>query len=147
MILIIAGRVGNATPALRAFVSRLGLEERVRFLGHRVDVPEVLAASDIFVFPSLYEGLGGALIEAMALGMPIVASDLPALREIVEPGVSAELVPVGSPERLRQALNKVLGDASFAAQIGSHARSRFLERFTMDTCAPRMIRLYRRVVA
>jgi glycosyltransferase involved in cell wall biosynthesis len=79
--------------------------------------------------------------------MPIVASDLPALREIVEPGVSAELVPVGSPERLRRALNKVLGDASFAAQIGSHARSRFLERFTMDTCAPRMIRLYRRVVA
>jgi glycosyltransferase involved in cell wall biosynthesis len=146
-MLVIAGRTGNATPALRASVSRLGLEERVRFLGHRMDVPEVLAAGDVFVFPSLYEGLGGAVIEAMALGMPIVASDLPALREIVEPGVSAELVPAGAPDLLERALNKLLGDASFATQIGGRARSRFLERFTMDTCAPRMIGMYRRVLA
>ena len=71
---LIAGRTGNATGELHSTMSRLGLGERVRFLGHRDDVPTLLAAADVFAFPSLYEGLGGAVLESKAMEVPNVAS-------------------------------------------------------------------------
>ncbi len=70
--LLIAGREGHSTAALQSLINELDLNSVVTLLGHRSDVPEVLAASELFVFPSLYEGLGGALIEALALGLPVV---------------------------------------------------------------------------
>ena len=94
--LLLAGIPGPSTSKLQARVRELELEARVRFLGHREDVGALLAAADVFAFPSLYEGLGAAVIEAMALGTPIVASDLPALREITGDGDAALLVPLGN---------------------------------------------------
>lgn len=75
LVLLVAGRTGQASRELERLAARPGLAARVRFLGHREDVPDLLAATDVFVFPSLWEGLGGALIEVMALSLPIVASD------------------------------------------------------------------------
>jgi glycosyltransferase involved in cell wall biosynthesis len=110
LTLLIAGRSGNASASLQQIVDERNLGEQVRFLGHRQDIPEILAAADLFVFPSLYEGLGGALIEAMAAGLPIVATDLPVLREVVESGGNARLIPPASPQGLADAIDD-LADA------------------------------------
>jgi glycosyltransferase involved in cell wall biosynthesis len=98
--LLIAGRRGASSEELDRSANDLGLGDRVIRLGHRPDVADVLAAADVFAFPSRFEGLGGAVIEAMALGLPIVSTDLPAVREIVEEGRNALLVPPDSPRDL-----------------------------------------------
>jgi glycosyltransferase involved in cell wall biosynthesis len=143
--LFVAGRQGHATGRLQAAVGRLGLGGTVRFLGHRDDVPELLAAADVFVFPSLYEGLGGALIEAMALALPIVASDLPAIREVVEEGRNAVLVPPASPEALAGAIVSVLEGGHRRQAMGARSREIFEERFTLERSVARMVELYERV--
>lgn len=142
---LIAGREGHMTPALRSMHAQLGLNGHVVFLGHRTDVPDLLAASDIFVFPSLHEGLGGAALEAMALGLPVVASDLPALREVVEHGRTGVLVPADSPEALAGALDALIGDTALRAEYGQRARGRFHARFDLARSARRMIALYHTV--
>jgi glycosyltransferase involved in cell wall biosynthesis len=82
-MLIVAGREGSATGELATQVSRLGLEDAVRWLGHRTDVADLLAACDVMAFPSRWEGLGTAVIEAIMLETPVVCSDLDVLREVV----------------------------------------------------------------
>lgn len=145
--LMVAGRAGNASGRLRAAVGAAGLDGQVSFLGHRDDVPEILAAADVFVFPSLYEGLGGAVIEAMALGLPIVASDLPAIREVVEADRNAVLVPPGSPSDLVEALDSLIPDEARRASMGARSRRIFEERFTLERSATRMLELFERVAA
>jgi glycosyltransferase involved in cell wall biosynthesis len=94
--MVIAGRDGNATNSLQALARELDIVDRVQFLGHRSDVADLMVAADVFVFPSLWEGLGGVLIEALALEVPIVSSDLDATREVLGgKGTSGLLVPPG----------------------------------------------------
>ena len=143
LVLLIAGRRGHASQDLDRAVHDLGLEDRVRFLGHREDVPELLAAADLFVFPSLYEGLGGALIEAMALAVPVVTSRIDAIEEVVEGGRGAALVAPGRPAELAAAIADLLDDPVRARALGDRGRSIFLERFTLDRSADRMVQLYR----
>jgi len=145
--LLIAGREGNASLRLRGVAREAGMDGQVEFLGHREDVPEILAAADLFVFPSLYEGLGGALIEAMALGLPIVASDLPAIREVVEADRNAVLVPPGSPAHLAEAINPLLADEGRRTWMGKRGRQIFEERFTLERSGTRMLELFERVAA
>jgi glycosyltransferase involved in cell wall biosynthesis len=144
--LLIAGRSGQQAERLSGMTGQLGLGERVEFLGHRADVPDLLAAADVFVFPSLYEGLGGALIEAMALGLPIVASDLEAVREVVEAGRSGLLVPPGDPEALALAIARLLDDRTLARSLGACGRRVFEQRFTLERSTTRMVDLYRDLV-
>lgn len=144
--LLIAGREGHATAELERYRTAAGLERQVRFLGHRTDVPEILAAADLFVFPSLYEGLPGAVIEAMALGLPLVASDIAPVREVVETNRNALLVEPGSPEKLAAAVDTLLSDGSLAAIFGRRSREIFEQRFTLDRSAAGMIELYDRLV-
>lgn len=146
-LLLIAGRRGNVSEEIEALTKERRLGDRVRLLGHRDDLPEILAAADLFVFPSLYEGLGGSVIEAMALGVPIVASDLEALREVVEPERNAVLVPPASPLELASAIEALLDDPGRRFRFGQRSRAIFEERFTIERCARRMAALYRRVVA
>jgi glycosyltransferase involved in cell wall biosynthesis len=144
-LLLIAGRQGHASNELTELGERLSLGDRIRMLGNREDVPEILAAADVFAFPSLYEGLGGALIEAMALGLPIVASDLPAVREVVEDGRNALLVRPGSGADLAAALGRLLDDGPLRAAFGARSSEIFVERFTIERSAEQMIALYRQV--
>ena len=144
-VALIAGRTGASTRELEALHRELGLGERVRFLGHRTDVPEVLAAADLFVFPSLFEGFPGAVIEAMALGLPVLAADVPPVREAVEPGGNALLVPPADDAALAAAIARLLDHPAEAAAFGARSRAIFAERLTLSTSAPRMIALYRRL--
>lgn len=142
-VLLIAGRKGNATPELeRRLASSPMLQNQVRFLGHREDVPDLLAGSDVFVFPSLYEGLGGAVIEAMALGLPVIASDIPAIREVTEDGRNATLVPASDPTTLAGALLEMLDDSGRRDRYGRRGQAIFAERFILDTVVDRMTELY-----
>jgi glycosyltransferase involved in cell wall biosynthesis len=147
LVLLLAGRRGAASADLDARLADPALAGRVRMLGHRDDVGDLLAAADLFVFPSLYEGLGGALIEALALGLPVVASDLPAVREVLGDDEGALLAPPGSPDALAVAVRSVLDDPEMASGFGPKNRARFLERFTLDGVAEQMLDLYGRVAA
>jgi glycosyltransferase involved in cell wall biosynthesis len=145
IVLLVAGRAGHLTARLERLHGLLGLDDRVRLLGHRDDVPELLAAADLFVFPSLYEGLGGALLEAMALGLPVVATDLEVTREVVDEGRSALLFPKESIEGLTTAVTSLLEDRGRARRFGERGRAIFEERFTLERSTERMVELYKRV--
>jgi glycosyltransferase involved in cell wall biosynthesis len=147
VVLIQVGRRGNQSDYLECLVRELGLRERIRFLGHRDDVPDLLAAADVFVFPSIYEGLGGALIEAMALELPIVTTDIPAVREVVERGGNALVVPPGSPAELAKALRAMLDDDGMRDSFGRRSRALYEAKFTLDRSAQAMIDMYREVAA
>ena len=143
ILLLIAGRKGSASAALdQRLADSRKLSTRVRMLGHRNDVPDLLAASDIFVFPSLYEGLGGALIEAMALGLPIVASDVPAVREVVVDQENALLVPPTDAGQLGQAIHQLLEAPELRKQFRQRSETIFEDRFTLDHVVEEVAKLY-----
>jgi glycosyltransferase involved in cell wall biosynthesis len=146
-ILLIAGRPGRQSDLLEETCRAAGFGERVRMLGHRNDVPALLASADLFVFPSLYEGLGGALIEAMAAGLPIVASKIPAIECVVEDGRNARLVERGNSRALAAAIIDLLENDTQARAFARRSRGIFDERFTLDRCTARMIDFYRRLAA
>jgi glycosyltransferase involved in cell wall biosynthesis len=145
--LALAGRDGAQTTELRAQVKRHGLEQAVRFLGTRNDIPELLCAADVFVLPSRWEGLPGAVLEAMALETPVVASDLPMVREVVTDELTGRLVPVDQPAALAGAILDVLGDPAGTAARTDRARADFLDRFTIERAADRMLTLYQHALS
>jgi glycosyltransferase involved in cell wall biosynthesis len=145
--LILVGPKGNQSEEVEARIKQSGHRDRIRSLGHRDDVPDILAAADLFAFPSLYEGFPGAVIEAMALGLPVVASKLPTLREVVEEGGSGVLVPARDPKRLAEAMGRVLDDAQNSRRLGDRGRELFLTRLTAEQSHRRMLDLYQRLVA
>jgi glycosyltransferase involved in cell wall biosynthesis len=143
----VAGREGTQTPRLREIQERLGLGDAVRFLGARPDVYDLLCAADVFAFPTRWEGMPGAILEAMALGAPIVASDVPPVREAVSDGVSARLVPPGEPEALALAIAATLEDPAGAAGRAARARAEFEARFTIRRAADGMVAFYQHALA
>lgn len=137
--LVLAGRQGNASQAIDDLLARRG-SQRVLRLGHSTDVPELLAAADVFVFPSLYEGLGGALLEAMAMEVPIVATAVPALVEVVED--DGIVVPPGDPPAIARAVAEVRDDPMSAHERARAARRRFDNQFESTIVTAQMVDLF-----
>jgi glycosyltransferase involved in cell wall biosynthesis len=145
-VLLVAGREGNASDALHQRAEECGVADRVQFLGHRADVGDLMTAADVFVFPSLWEGLGGVLIEALALEVPIVSSDLAATREVVgEDGSSGALVNPGDVDALASAITSLLENPEQCRQVVAHSRKRFEAEFLLADRSAEMIRLMGRV--
>lgn len=141
-ILLIAGRPGNADDSVRALAERT---PGVRLLGHRADVPDLMCAADVLSFPSRWEGLGGTLIEAMALRLGIVASDIPPVVENIG-DAGWPLVPPDDGQALAEGLISVLeGGARNEAKKDAGVR-RFLGLFTADAASDGMAGLYRDVL-
>lgn len=147
LVMLQAGREGKATQDLHRIMINAGVATRIRFLGHRADVGDLLAASDVFVFPSIYEGAGGSVLEAMAMRVPIVVSDIPALSDVVEPGRAGVVVPVGDRSALAQAIGHLLDHPDEAAQMADRAQRIFLDRFTLERSVEGMVDLYGKVLA
>lgn len=145
-LLLVAGREGNATAGLHQAVAGHGMADAVRFLGMRDDVADLMCACDTWVEPSRWEGGPGAMLEAMALAAPIVASDLSVYAGAVENAVSARLVPVGDANRLAEAVVDTLVDRAGAAERAERARQRFLERFTIGGVSDQMLGFYARAL-
>jgi glycosyltransferase involved in cell wall biosynthesis len=146
-VLLVAGRGGTETTALEQLARELGLSERVRFLGHVPRIAEFLAAGDVFVFPSLYEGMPGAVIEAMAMGLPIVGSDIPSIREVVEPQRNALLVEPANDGALADAVGTLLGDPQTRRDFGAESRRIYESRFRLDQSVRGMLALYDRLTS
>ena len=145
-VLLIAGREGDASERLHDAIVDRGLTESVRLLGHRDDVADLYVASDLFVFPSLYEGLGSAIIEAMALGTPVIGSDAPAIAEVLGHGSAGVVVPRGRPAALASTIIELLDDAHARLRIGRSGRQRFESNYELTAVADATEQLYRRLV-
>lgn len=144
---LIAGRDGHATPAIRDVIRELDAGDFLALLGHRDDVPSLMAAADLFVLPSLHEGAAGAVIEAMRAGVPIIATDVVGQRGILENGTNSIVVPVSDPSALAAAMSRVLADPDLADRLGSAGRATFEQRFTLDRAVEGLESLYKQVVA
>jgi glycosyltransferase involved in cell wall biosynthesis len=138
---IVAGD-GPLAPALAARARSRGVAHRVSFLGRSDDVSALLAASDIFVLPSRSEALPNAVIEAMAAGLPIVASRVGGIPELITPGVNGHLVPPGDPPALAEAIVELMDRPSFAHALGWAARARAEREFSFDRMVNRVSSLY-----
>lgn len=137
---------GELKEELRAQVKRLNLDGHIHFLGSRSDVPELLAASDFFVLPSLWEGLPMALLEAMATGLPIVATEVSGTVQVVVPNETGILVPPGDVQRLAQAIEQLLSDPAQAQRMGAAARRRVEAEFSAQKQADEHMALYHRLL-
>ena len=133
---------GEERELLAAQAAALSVADRVHFLGFRDDVPAVIGALDLFVLPSLNEGLGKVLVAAMALGVPIVATKVGGVPEVVEDGRQGLLVPPADPAALAKAAITLLEDRAAAAAMGAAGRAR-AERFSADVMLARLAALYR----
>jgi glycosyltransferase involved in cell wall biosynthesis len=146
-VLLLVGPRGSQSADIEAGIGRSPFRDRIMTLGHRDDVADLLAAADVFALPSLYEGFPGAVIEAMALGLPIVTSNLATLREVVGDGDSGLLVPARDPGRLAEALGRVVDDPELAHRLGKRGHEQFLTRLTAEQSNRRMMELYERIAA
>ncbi len=140
--LAIAGR-GEEEEKLRTLATEQGIADRVALLGFRKDVPDILAAADIFVMPSLSEGLPLALVEAMAAGLPVVVSDVGGVSEVAVAEREAILVPPGDPARLAAGVAALLREPGARSAMGAAARERALRDFSVSTMCEAYERLYR----
>lgn len=138
---------GPLRSRLEEMAGHLDLADRVRFLGIRTDVPEILAASDVFVLSSHYEGNPLSVMEAMAAGKPVVATAVGGVPELVEDGVSGILVPPGDMESLATALKVLAADVDLRQHLGQAALSRAQERFDVSTMVRGYEALYEQVLA
>ena len=136
----IAGE-GVERPALERLAAEPGLVGRVHLLGHRSDVPDVLAAADIFVMPSIWEGLPLAVLEAMFAGCAVVASDVSGIPEAIPTPEVGRLVPPGDATALAVALRPLLREARLRQDLGNAARTRAREHFTVQRMALDYVRL------
>ena len=124
-----------------ALLDNAGLGGRLKRLGYRGDVHAVLAAADIFVLPSYFEGLPMSVIEAMLTGLPVVASDIAGPREQVVDGETGFLVPVRQAEPLGDALRHLTEDADLRRRMGEAGRARALDRFSEPKILARTVAL------
>ncbi|GJM20455.1 MAG: glycosyl transferase [Planctomycetota bacterium] len=137
---------GGGRARLEAEAHRLGLGERARFLGIRHDVPDLLVASDLFVLPSLWEGLGLVFLEAMAVGLPVVATQVSAIPEVVEHGRTGWLVPPSDPGALAATLAEALSAPAERAARGEASRALLAERFGLPRMIEETLALYTEIL-
>jgi glycosyltransferase involved in cell wall biosynthesis len=120
----------------------LGLGDRVHFLGFRSDVPDLLAACDMFVLPSLWEGLPLAVLEAMAARKPVVATAIGGTDETVAHGVTGILVPPADPAALANAIRSLVADPEASRRLGEAGRARVEHEFSVETMMARVEAVY-----
>ncbi len=138
----IAGQ-GSIRIVLQREIAVVRGTERIKLLG-RVDDPRALLwASDIFAMPSLKEGLGVAALEAMASGLPVIASDVGGLREVIEDDRTGIIVPPQNPAAISSAIRRLAESSQLRSQMGAAARARAVENYSMETMAARTLALYR----
>ena len=137
----------STVAELRAYAAARGVAERVQFDGFRGDVPSLLRELDLVVLPSLWEGFGLGLLEAMAAGLPVVATAVGPVPEVVVDGQTGLLVPPEDPPALAEAVARVLLDPALAERLGRAGRARVEQEFTVERTVERTDALYRELLA
>jgi glycosyltransferase involved in cell wall biosynthesis len=142
---LIAGQ-GAIGALLHNEVALLRRADRIKLIGRVDDVRELLWASDVFAMPSLKEGLGIAALEAMASALPVIASDVGGLREVVEDARTGIIVPPANSDASASAIKRLAGSPELRTQMGTAGRARVVENYSMEQMAARTLALYRECV-
>lgn len=132
---------GDLEKELRQEALRLGVSDRVAFPGWRDDIPEIMQCLDVFVLPSLNEGMGRVLVEAMAAGKPVVASGVGGILDLVKDGLNGFLVEPGNPGALCDAIRKLLSDKRLRDEMGRQGRD-MAQDFTVGKMIKKIDALY-----
>lgn len=140
-LLILVGE-GPCRGELEALATTLGLHPSIRLLGERSDVPLLLKGLDLFVLPSIAEGISNTILEAMATGLPVVATRVGGNPELVEDGITGALIPPRDPETLAKTLIGYLQDPHLRAVQGRAARKRAVDQFDLGRMAEAYQELY-----
>jgi glycosyltransferase involved in cell wall biosynthesis len=143
-LLVIGG--GDLALSLQGRAQSLGLAPRVHFLGARRDLGDLLAAMDVFVMPSLWEGLPLSMVLAMGAGVPVVATAVAGIPEVVADGQTGLLVPAGDSAALGAALARLFTDDALCARIGREAQASVLPRFGVERYVDSIVSLYDRLL-
>jgi glycosyltransferase involved in cell wall biosynthesis len=140
-LFVLAGN-GPERIALEARARQLGVADRVIFLGHRDDIPDLMASCDLFVLPSLNEGLPLSVLEAMAAGKPVIASAIGGMDEIIMSGETGLLVPPADPASLAGAIRMLLSDSVFAQRLATAGKAYVHRKFSAETMVRRVAQIY-----
>jgi glycosyltransferase involved in cell wall biosynthesis len=143
--LLLAGG-GPLEGEIRVQVKKRGFEGQIQFLGVRSDIPRLLKTADVFVFPTLFEGMSNALLEAMLAGCAIVTTDIPENREIVTDD-EVLFVPPANSEKLAEALVALLNDQARQKRMGACAKQRVQRDFLIDRTIATLDAAYQKALA
>lgn len=136
---------GPTRASLERQIAALGIADRVRITGWRTDIPDLLAAMDIFVMPALVEGGPTTVLEAMAMAKPTVTTRVGMVPEVVKHGVSGMIVEPGNARALADAVLQLLNDEHLRQHLAQHARRVAEARFSVETMVAHYLRLFQRV--
>ena len=143
--LLIAGE-GDMERVIRDKTDSLDIKDAVTFLGFRKDVYSLMAASDIFVHPSLWEGFGTVFLEAMRAGLPVIAADVSAVPEIVVSGETGFLTKPADSDLLYGRMKELYNDPELRREMGKRGKQRVKEKFTLEKMADGFEKVYREVL-
>ncbi len=146
-VFLCVGRSADMQPELTTLAANLGIQDALRFTGERDDIPDLLSIFDVQVSSSLEEGFSNAILEGMAMGKPIVATDVGGNPELVVHEHTGLLVPPGNPDRLAEAILRVLGDQSLREQFGQAGRQRITTLFRVEEMIHQLDTLYQNLAA
>jgi glycosyltransferase involved in cell wall biosynthesis len=133
--------------ALHSLADSFGLGQSLIFTGFRSDVGAFYQMADLFVMSSVQEGLGTAVLDALALGKPVVATNSGGIPEIIEDGQTGRLVAAADPAALAQGIVEMLTNRQEATRMGNRGRQRVLQDFTIDAMVEKNIAVYRHILA
>jgi glycosyltransferase involved in cell wall biosynthesis len=145
-LFVLAGD-GPERTNIEDLVRARGLEDRFVFLGYRNDIPDLLASCDLFVLPSLYEGLPLSILEAMAAGKPVISSNIGGTDEAVIHNQTGLLVPAKDPVALATAIRMLLADSALASRLAANGRARVTQEFSAETMVERVTRIYDHILS
>jgi glycosyltransferase involved in cell wall biosynthesis len=145
VVFLLAGE-GPLEHELKQMAERLHLGNRVRFLGFRHDIPELLAACDIFVLPSYSEGMPMAVLEAMSSGLPVIGTSVGGMPEVVEHGTTGTLIEPGRPDALADTIIDLAADPDRCFRFGNAGRRRIESQFSLQTMLGNYKNLYHEVL-
>ncbi len=138
---------GQERPALEGQALRLGVAKNVHFVGYSQTPGDFVAEADVLVLTSRSEGIPNAVLEAMAMGKPVVATKVGGVPEIIEDDVSGRLVPPGRPDLIASALAEVLADEPLRHRLGAGGRKKVMEAFSIQARVAKVLTLYRDVLS
>jgi L-malate glycosyltransferase len=142
----IAGE-GPERSRIQSLVASLGLEEHVRLLGHRADILDVLTLADIQIHPSDLEGVSQSVCEGMASGLPVIASEVGGLTEVLRHGDTGLLIPPRRPDCLEEAVLQLIADPALARKLGESGRARIKSDYSLAASTARLETAYLEMLA
>jgi len=138
--------IGKDRPLIEAEIHRLGLQDSVMFTGYRLDVPNLIYASDISVLPSRYEGIPRALMESMVLGIPVIATDVPGSRTLISAGENGLLVAYDNASELAAGILQLIESPGLAVRLAQAGRQTILQNYDEHQVIARIEKVYRHIL-